>query len=392
VTVGRELEHRPDTNRIDEPPGSTPVRAAVLRRAGEPLTIERLQLLPPEPGQVRVRVEAAGVCHSDYHYQSGDLVCPLPVVLGHEGAGVVEELGPGVSSVAVGDRVLFLWRTGCGRCEYCAVGRPALCSAGQQTRITGLLGGTTSHWRTDEGEQVYHFLGVSCLAEQTVCPEDSLFKIPPNAPATVAALAGCALMSGMGAVMNTAQVRPGASVLVLGCGGVGLSAVMGAVVSGARRIVAVDRSPERLSTAVSLGATNIIDSTEQDVSDALRELEPDGVDHVFEMIGNPVTIELGATLLKRSGELTLVGLSPLGSSARLNALDLVLGEKVVRGSMYGSSRPHADYNTLFQLIATGRLPVDRLPTRTFGLDEVNEAFQAMLNGRVGRAIIVPEPT
>ena len=374
-----------------EPPSGRTVRAAVLRPGSRRPSVERVHLDAPGPGEVRVRVEAAGVCHSDYHYMSGDLTCRLPAVLGHEGAGVVEETGPGVSSVRAGDHVLFLWRAGCGACAYCAAGRPALCGAGQESRETGTLRSGMSRW-SDESGDVFHFLGVSCFAEQTVCHESSVLLIDPDVPFPIAALAGCAVMSGVGAVINTAQVRPGMSVLVIGAGGVGLSAVMGARLAGARRVVVADISPSRLSLAADLGGTDLIDAgREDDLAAAVARVEPEGVDHAFEVIGNPVTITQALACVRRGGAVTVVGLSRTGARAQVNALDLVLGEKRLQGSMHGSSRPHLDYPRLFELNARGALPIGRLMSREYPLEEIATAFDDMLDGRVARVLIRPQP-
>jgi Zn-dependent alcohol dehydrogenase len=367
------------------------VRAAVLRSGERRLRVEDVWLEPPGPGEVRVRVAAAGVCHSDYHYICGDLTCPLPAVLGHEGAGIVEETGPGVSSVDVGDHVLFLWRAGCGRCEYCAVGRPALCGAGRRSRATGTLPAGATRWRAASGGDVFHFLGVSCFAEQTVCHESSLLRIDPAISFRLAALAGCALMSGVGAVVNTAQVRPGASVLVIGAGGVGLCAVMGARLAGARRVVAADLSADRLALAARLGATDLIDAGRGDLAAAVNRIEPGGVDHALEMIGNPATIADALACVRRGGVATVVGLAPAAARAAIPALDLVLGEKRLQGSMYGSSRPHHDYPRLFDLAARGLLPVRDLMSPGYRLDDVATAFEHMLSWQVARAVLIPDP-
>ena len=233
-------------------------RAAVLYEAGQPLRVEEVELASPQSREVRVRVLAAGVCHSDYHYMKGDLSTQLPAVLGHEGAGVVEEVGADVTTVAAGDHVVLLWRSGCGHCPYCAIGRPALCQQGAILRSTGrLLDGTSRLSRG--GRQINHFLGVSCFSEATVCPEQSVLKIDDDVPMEIAALAGCSVMTGVGAATNSARVEPGSSVLVIGAGGVGLCAIMGAGLCGAARIVAADLNPAKLEMARDFGASDVID-------------------------------------------------------------------------------------------------------------------------------------
>src|SRR5215471_2366883 len=236
------------------------MRAAVLYEPGQPLRVEEVELGSPRAGEVRVRVAAAGVCHSDYHYMRGDLRGNLPVVLGHEGAGIVEEVGPDVTTVRPGDHVVLLWRTSCGRCEFCSTGRPALCPDGAAVRASGRMPDGTSRLSRD-GVEIKHFLGVSCFAEQTVCQERSVLKLPEDVPLPVGAVAGCAVMTGVGAVVNTARVEPGSTVLVVGAGGVGLCAVMGAGLAGAARIVAADLNAGRLELATSFGATDVVDAS-----------------------------------------------------------------------------------------------------------------------------------
>jgi len=364
------------------------MKAAVLYEPGQPLRVEDVELAPPRTGEVRVRVGAAGVCHSDYHVMHGDMVAVLPAVLGHEGAGVVEEVGPGVTGVAQGDHVVLLWRTSCGRCEYCSVGRPALCVVGTALRNSGLLmDGTTRLSRDDL--QLRHFAGVSCFAEQTVCAQEAVLKIPEDIPMPIAALAGCAVMTGVGAVVNTAKVEPGSTVLVIGAGGVGLCAIMGAVLAGAARIIAADLNPAKLELATSLGATEVVDSSRDDLVDAVRELTGAGVDYAFEVIGLAETVEQAIRAVRVGGTAVAVGIVPTGMTAQVNVQQLVMQEKTLKGSIYGSTRPHVDFPRLFELYRRGRLPLDRLLTRQWALGEINEAYDALLAGTVARSVVVP---
>ena len=362
------------------------MRAAVLYETGTPLRVEEVDLAAPRAGEVRVRVAAAGVCHSDYHYMRGDLVCNLPSVLGHEGAGVVEEVGPGVTSVAPGDHVVLLWRTSCGRCEFCSAGRPALCPASASIRAGGRLADGTSRL-SREGQELRHFLGVSCFAEQTVCSERAVLKIPEDVPLPVAAVAGCAVMTGVGAVVNTARVEAGSTVLVIGAGGVGLCAIMGAVLAGAARVVAADVNPAKLELATSFGATDVIDASAEDVPAAVRDLLG-GVDYAFEVIGRPETVTQAVAATRTGGTAVAIGVAPVGAAATVNLLDLVLQEKTLKGSIYGSTRPQADFPRLFELYRRGRLPLDRLLTREWRLDQINEAYDELLAGTVARSVIV----
>jgi Zn-dependent alcohol dehydrogenase len=363
------------------------MRAAVLYQAGAPLRVEEVDLAPPNPGEVRVRVAAAGVCHSDYHYMCGDLTANLPAVLGHEGAGVVEEVGPGVTSVAPGDHVVLLWRTSCGSCAYCSAGRPALCPAGMAMRASGRMADGTSRLSRG-GEEIRHFLGVSCFAEQSVCSERAVLKIPDDVPLPVAAVAGCAVMTGVGAVVNTARVEAGSTVLVIGAGGVGLCAVMGAVLAGAARVVAADLSPTKLELATQFGATDVVNASREDVPAAVRELTGGGVDYAFEVIGLPETVTQAVRALKTGGTAVAIGVAPVGAAAQVNLLELVLQEKTLKGSIYGSTRPQADFPRLFDLYRRGRLPLDRLLTREWPLAQVNEAYDALLAGTVARSVLV----
>ncbi|MBJ7598974.1 MAG: Zn-dependent alcohol dehydrogenase [Candidatus Nephthysia bennettiae] len=361
-------------------------RAAVLYEAGQPLRVEEVDLAPPQTREVRVRVVAAGVCHSDYHYMKGDLATRLPAVLGHEGAGVVEEVGAGVTTVAPGDHVVLLWRSGCGHCAYCATGRPALCAHGAALRNTGrLLDGTTRLSR--DGREISHFLGVSCFAEAAVCPEQSVLKIDGDIPLEIAALAGCSVMTGVGAATNSARVEPGSSVLVIGAGGVGLCAIMGAQLCGAARVVAADLNPSKLRMAHEFGASDLIDASSEDVVKAVRELTGGGVDFAFEAIGRPETVTQALRALRAGGVAVAIGVAPPAARAEISPFDLVLQEKTLKGSIYGSTRPHADFPRLFELYRRGRLPLDRLLSRRYRLEEVNEAYDAMLTGEVARSVI-----
>jgi S-(hydroxymethyl)glutathione dehydrogenase/alcohol dehydrogenase len=361
-------------------------KAAVLYEAGQPLRVQEVDLAPPRWREVRVRILAAGVCHSDYHYMKGDLSTQLPAVLGHEGAGVVEEVGSGVTTVAPGDHVVLLWRSGCGHCSYCATGRPALCEQGAALRSTGrLLDGTSRLSR--EGREIRHFLGVSCFAEATVSPEQSVLKIDDDVPMEIAALAGCSVMTGVGAATNSARVEPGSSVLVIGAGGVGLCAIMGARLCGAARILAADLNPAKLEMASEFGASDVIDVSSQDLVRTVRELTGGGVDYAFEAIGRPETVTDAVRALRAGGVAVAIGVSPPSARAEISPFDLVLQEKTLKGSVYGSTRPYADFPRLFELYRRGRLPLDRLLSRRYPLEEVNQAYDAMLSGEVARSVI-----
>lgn len=255
-------------------------------------------------------------------------------------------------------------------------------------RGSGLLPDGTSRLRLGDRE-ILHFAGVSCFAEQTVCSEQAVLKIPEDVPLPIAALAGCAVMTGVGAVVKTARVEPGSTVLVIGAGGVGLCAVMGAVLAGAARIIAADLNPAKLELATSFGATDVVDTSHQDLVDAVRELTGGGVDYAFEVIGRTDTVEQAVRAVRVGGTAVAVGITPTGTSAQVNVQQLTMQEKTLKGSIYGSTRPQADFPRLFELYRRGRLPVDRLLTRKWPLDEINEAYDALLAGTVARSVVVP---
>ena len=365
------------------------MKAAVLYEVKRPLRVEDVDLAGPHNGEVLVRIGAAGVCHSDYHFMNGDLPIGLPCVLGHEGAGIVEEVGEGVTTVKPGDHVVLLFRPNCGHCEFCSQGRPALCWMAGQLRNTGrLLDGTSRFSRG--GAELKHFLGVSCFAERTVVPEQGVVPIPGDIPLEVAALVGCAVMTGVGAVMNTARVNPGAAVLVIGAGGVGLNCVMGAALVGAQPIIVADLVDSKLETAMDFGATHVLNAKTHDLVDGVRELTGgEGVDFSFEAIGNPKAMTQAFQSLRRGGMAIAVGIAPIGSEMLVNAGELVYLEKTLKGSYYGSTRPQADMPRLLQLYKAGKLPIDRLISRRYPLDRVNEAYDALLAGEVARSVLIP---
>lgn len=365
------------------------MKAAILYEPKQPLRVEDVELDGPRDGEVLVRIGAAGVCHSDYHFMNGDRTVGLPCVLGHEGAGVVEEVGRGVTAVAPGDHVVLLFRANCGHCEFCSQGRPALCWMADELRSTGRLLDGTSRLHRD-GKEIKHFSGVACFAERTVVPEQGVVRIDPEIPLEVAALVGCAVMTGVGAVMNTARVTPGASVLVVGAGGVGLNCVMGAALVGAHPIIVADVLDSKLETAMEFGATHVVNAANRDLVSGVRELTKGvGVDFAFEAIGNPTALRQAFDAVRRGGCTTAVGIAPQGSEVSVNAGELVTQEKVLRGSYYGSTRPQTDMPHLLELYQAGRLPIDRLISRRYPLTDVNEAYRALLAGEVARSVLIP---
>jgi Zn-dependent alcohol dehydrogenase len=351
------------------------------------LEVTDVELAPPGPGEVLVRLHASGVCHSDLNAIDGTAETRCPAVLGHEGAGVVEAVGPGVA-LEPGLRIALSWMPSCGRCEECLRGLSHLCStAWSGMGHGGLLDGTPRLSR--DGEPVYHYSFLSTFAEHTVVPERCCVPIPPDSPPAVASIVGCAVTTGTGAVWRTAGVRPGERVCVVGCGGVGLSAVLGAVAAGADPIVAVDVNGSKLETALSLGSTHAVEAAEtpEETAERIRAAAGGGVDYAFEATGRPEAM-LSAFLATRArGAAVLVGISRADAVLPLPALEITRAERRVLGSVYGSSRPERDFPALLALYLRGRLPLDRLVTHRLPLEAVEDAFDLMRAGRAVRVVL-----
>jgi Zn-dependent alcohol dehydrogenase len=365
------------------------MRAAVLREVGSPLAIEDVELDEPGPGEVRVRIEAAGVCHSDLHYMTGDLAARLPIVVGHEGAGIVEALGAGAGDrVSVGDRVALLWRPRCGECDACVAGNPVLCRYGRVFAATnGLFDGTT---RLHQGEdRVHHLMGISCFADQVVVSETSVLRIPDGVPMEVAAISACAVITGVGAAMNAVHGAAGRPLLVIGAGGVGLAAVMGASLIGAHPVVAVDVDPAKLELARRFGAAEVIDARNEDVVERVLALSDGGVPWAIEAVGRPETLRQGVSALAPGGSLVALGIGSADATVPVPINELVQRQKRVIGSLYGSSNPRIDLPRIFALYLAGRLPLDELIGTRRPLTEVNEAYAELRTGAAGRGILVP---
>ncbi len=360
-----------------------PLRAAVLHAFEQPLVVEELELDAPKAGEVAVRMAASGVCHSDLHVAKGTHPTLLPVVLGHEGAGVVEEVGPGVAGLAPGDHVLLTWLPYCGHCRQCVRGRPSLCENTAWYDATLEDGTCRFHLN---GRPVHHY-NTSSFAERSVVPARTAVKVDPALPLTELAVMGCAVMTGVGAVLNTARVRPGDSVAVVGCGGVGLNVVQGARIAGALTIVAVDVVAAKLELARELGATHVVDASGANAVEAVRSIVPGGVDHAFEALGRLETIETTLVLTGRGGQALLIGMAAPDLRVPLDALTTTLEERCVRGSWYGSCVPLRDLPLLIELYGSGRLRLDPLITRCT-LDDVNDAFRRMEAGETARSVIV----
>jgi len=365
------------------------MKAALLREVGAPLTLEDVELDEPKAGEVRVRIEAAGVCHSDLHYMTGDLLAKRPLVVGHEGAGVVEAVGPQTTGrVSVGDRVALLWRPRCGECEACLVGNPVLCRFGRILATTnGLMDGTTRLHQ--DGQRIHHLMGVSCFAEQVVVSETSVLRVPDGVPPEVAAVSACAVITGVGAVLNAVRRPAGQPLAILGAGGVGLAAVMGAALTGAHPVIAIDLDPAKLDLARRLGATDLIDAAEGQVVERVLEISDGGVPWLLEAVGRPETMRQGIECLRPGGTLLAIGLSSVEATVAVPINDLVQRQKRVIGSLYGSTNPRVDLPKIFALYLAGRLPLDELIGDRRPMAEVNEAYAELRDGRVGRTILLP---
>jgi alcohol dehydrogenase len=369
------------------------VRAAILEEMGRkppyadsrPLTIGEIDLEGPGPGEVLVKIAAAGLCHSDLSVIDGNRPRPTPMVLGHEASGVVQEIGPEVTDLEPGDHVALVFVPSCGHCLPCASGRPALCEPAAVAGAAGtLLSGKRRIHR--DGAEISHLLGVAAFAEYATCSRRSLVKVDREVPLEQAALFGCAILTGVGAVVNTARIEPGSTVAVIGLGGVGLAAVLGAVAAGAERIVAVDLAEDKLTLAASLGATDTFKAGEG-AADAIKQATGGGVHYAFEMAGAVPALELAYRITRRGGMTVTAGLPNPNAMMQLPALTLISEERTLKGSYMGSAVPLRDIPRYISLFKRGLLPVDRLMSGTIGLDQINEGFDRLRNATVIRQIV-----
>ncbi len=371
------------------------VRAAVLRASGlpapyaesRPLSIETVEVAAPGAGELRVRVLAAGLCHSDLSVIEGVRPRPLPMLLGHEAAGEVIEVGEHVRDFAPGDRVVFSFVPMCGHCEPCASGRPALCEPGAAANTAGTLLGGGARLLDASGAALRHHLGVSGFAEACVVSARSAVKIDRALEPAIAALFGCAVMTGVGAIINTARVQPGESVAVFGLGGVGLAALLGAVASSAQPLIAVDLQPDKLELARALGASHVVDARDPDAVEQIRTVSRGGVHHAIESVGHERVLAQAYAATRRGGSTVSVGLPPPDRHLSIPAVSLVAEERVLRGSYMGSAVPSRDIPRYIALYRAGRLPVDRLLTHRLRLDDINAGFDRLARGEAIRQVI-----
>ena len=362
-------------------------KAAILFEAGQKLEIREVEVQDPGPGEVRIKMVAGGVCHSDLHVMKGHLGAPLPAILGHEGAGVVADIGVGVTSVQPGDHVIPIWRLSCGECEYCTGGRPALCAAGTEIRWSGRLLDGSSRFSLD-GEEIKHFAGVSSFSNYTVLHEKAVLKIPDDLPLDRAAILGCAVITGVGAVINAARVKPGSTVAVFGTGGVGLNVVQGAVLAGAKKIIAVDLLESRLEHARLFGATHAVNGSKEDPVERVRALTGGkGTDYAFEVIGLPETMRQAYDSLAKRGIAVVIGVTPTTAEVSVPSLSLVFEERTLTGSVYGSAAPRTDIPRLIDLYRASKIKLDELLTHTYPLEQINEAYEALERGDTVRSVV-----
>jgi alcohol dehydrogenase len=370
------------------------IRAAVLREMGRPMpyaqsrpiAIEDVELDPPGDGEVLVKIVAAGLCHSDLSVINGTRPRPMPIVLGHEAAGVVTELGANISDLVVGDHVVLVFVPSCGHCLPCGEGRPALCEPGAVANVSGTLlgGGRRLHL---DGEVLNHQLGVSCFAEYATVSRRSLVKIDKELPLEQAALFGCAVVTGVGAVVNTAKLQPGNTAAIVGLGGVGLNALLGAKLAGARQIIAIDLVADKLELAKQLGADAVFNASDPDCVRLVRDFTGGGVDHAFEMVGSTKAMELAYRITRRGGQTITSGVSHPDEHFSVQHINLVAEEKTIRGSYLGSCVPSRDVLRYIELFRHGQLPVDRLMSERIELDELNEAFDRLALAQTVRQIL-----
>ena len=360
-------------------------KAAVMYEYNEPLVIEELELDPPKRNEVQVDIEAAGICRSDYHFMKGEAHAPLPIVLGHEGSGTIEKVGEGVTSVKEGDKVALSFVSNCGRCEYCATGHPSLCSE-RAAHSTTMFDGTN---RLRKGDQsIRQFAQLACFADKAVVPEAACIPMPDGVPSEIAALIGCSTTTGVGAVLIKANVQPGETVAIVGCGGVGLNVLMGARLAQAKQIIAVDTDEGKLEFAMKFGATHSVNPSHQDAVSSVKELTGGrGVDYAFEVYGSGETVEMAYNMARTGGTAVIIGIAPIGETALIDAMSIVRQEKTLTGTYYGSVRMSLDMPRIADLYLSGKLDLDELVTRRYSLEQVNEAYEDLARGEVGRGLI-----
>jgi S-(hydroxymethyl)glutathione dehydrogenase/alcohol dehydrogenase len=362
-------------------------KAVVCREWNKPVSVEEVEVESPRAGEVMVNIKACGVCHSDLSATNGTIPMPPPTVIGHEAAGVVEEVGEGVTDLAVGDHVVIVWVPMCGKCRYCVEGRPALCDVAAQATLN--LPDGTRRFKDASGNDLNHMAGVGVMAEYATVHRDNVIKIDPEIPLDKAALVGCAVMTGVGAALNTAKVEAGSSVVVFGAGGIGLNVIQGAALAGADQIIAVDLEDKKLGFAQQFGATHTINpSADGDAVAKVIELTGGGADYSFECIGIPEVIGQAYGSIRKGGTCVVVGVTRVDGAVTLGTFLMPFQEKVLTGSMYGSARPKIDFPRLLSLYKNNRLKLDELVSATYSIDDINTAFDDMKSGANARGVLL----
>lgn len=359
------------------------MKAAVLVEPKRPLEIEEVSISKPGPHEVLIRTAACGLCHSDLHFIDGIYPHALPAIPGHEAAGIVEAVGSAVRTVKVGDAVVSCLSAFCGHCEFCVTGRLALCLGGDTRRSKGDAARIT---RAD-GSAINQMLNLSAFAEQMLIHENACVRIDPNMPLDRAAILGCAVTTGAGAVFNTCKVTPGETVAVVGCGGVGLATINAAKIAGAGRIIACDPLPEKRELAMKLGATDVIDATEEGAAGQIIEMTKGGVHHAIEAVGRPASAQLAVNVLRRGGTATILGMMPLNEKVGLSAMDL-LSSKKLQGAIMGGNQFPVDIPRLVDFYIRGLLDLDTIIAERIPLEQINQGFETMKSGATARSVIV----
>lgn len=364
-------------------------KAVICREWNKPLVVEEVEVESPRPGEVMIKVAACGACHSDLSATNGTIPMPPPLVVGHEAAGVVEEIGEGVSDLQKGDPVAVVWIPMCGKCRYCVEGRPALCDVAARTMVT-LQDGTT-RYSDSSGSALHHFAGVGVMSQYATIHRDNVVPIDPEIPLDKASLVGCAVMTGVGAAINTARVEPGSQVAVFGAGGIGLNVIQGAALAGAEKVIAVDLADKKLEYAKSFGATHVLNpGPEGDAVAKIQEITGGGADYAFECIGAPQVIAQAWEAVRKTGKVIVVGVTKADGQVTLPTFMMPFQEKTLTGSMYGSARPKIDFPRLLGLYKAKRLLLDELVTATYSIDDAPKAFEDMEKGVNARGVVLME--
>jgi Zn-dependent alcohol dehydrogenase len=362
-------------------------KAVLCREWNKPVVVETIEVESPRRGEVMIQIGACGVCHSDLSATNGTIPLPPPLVLGHEAAGRICEVGEGVNDIAVGDTVVVSWIPTCGKCRYCVMGKPQLCDVAARATVT--LPDGTSRYKDAKGQTLNHFAGTGVMTQYATLTRDNVIKIDPSIGMDKAAIVGCAVMTGAGAALNTAKVEPGSTCVVFGSGGVGLNAIQGCAIAGASRIIAVDMSDKKLEFARTFGATETINpSTDGDPVAKILQSTGGGADYAFECIGLGTTIQQAYNCIRKGGTAVVVGVAKPTEMVTLGAFLMPFTEKVLTGSMYGGARPSVDFPRLLDLYKGGRLKLDELVTATYSVEQAPQAFDDLVAGVNARGVIV----